>query len=330
MISRRKFLIALGASTQAAPLYSRAQQHGKIWRVGFLSARRRPPVLDLDYYGAFPRRLKELGYVAGGNLHIEWRFADGDYKRLPGMAGELVRLKMDAIMALGPPCVSAAQKATTSIPIVIVVSGDPVAAGFVKSLARPAGNITGLSNLAGDLSAKHLEMLLTMVPGLSRVALLVNPANPAHAEIVKNIHAAAQKAGIKALPVNAQTPQEIEGALVAAAKEQAGAVVVGLDPLFIQQVNQIAIQAARLRLPSIFSNREYAEAGGLMSYGQNQVEIYRRAAEYVAKIFKGARPAELPVEQPTKLELFINRKTAKALGLAIPQSLLISADNVIE
>ena len=219
---------------------------------------------------------------------------------------------------------------TTTIPIVIVVSVDPVAAGFIKSFARPGGNLTGLSNLAGDISAKHLEMLLAMVPGLSRVAVLANPANPAHAQILKNIQAAAQKAGIKTIPLNAQTPGEIESALAAAAKEHAGAVIVGLDPLFIQQVSQIAAQATKHRLPSIFSNREYAEAGGLMSYGQNQVEIYRRAAEYLEKIFKGAKPAELPVEQPTKLELLINRKTAKTLGLTIPQSLLVIADKVIE
>jgi len=173
-------------------------------------------------------------------------------------------------------------------------------------------------------------MLLAMVPGLSRVAVLVNPGNPAHAQIVKNIQAAAQKVGIKSTPLNAQTPEEIESALAAATKERAGAVIVALDPLFIQQKIQIAAQTTKHRLPSIFSNREYAEAGGLMSYGQNQVEIYRRAAEYVDRIFKGAKPAELPVEQPTKLELLINRKTAKTLGLTIPQSLLISADKVIE
>ncbi len=330
MNNRRKLIVALGAGALAAPFGTFAQQQGKVWRVGFLSARRRPAALDLDYYGAFPRKMSELGYVEGRNLQIEWRFADGEYARLPGMAAELVRLKMDAIMALGPPSASAAHKATTIIPIVIVVSVDPVAAGFVKSLARPGGNITGLSNLAGDISAKHLEMLRAMVPRLSRVAVLVNPANSAHAEIVKNVQAAAKNAGIKALPVNAQTPQEIESAFFAIARERAGAVVVGLDPLFIQQERQIAAQAAKHRLPSIFSNREYAEAGGLMSYGQNQVEIYRRAAEYVDKIFKGAKPADLPVEQPTKFELIINGKTAKALGLKIPQSLLISADKVIE
>jgi putative ABC transport system substrate-binding protein len=237
---------------------------------------------------------------------------------------------VDAIMALGPPGAIAAQKATTTIPIVFVMSIDPVDAGVVKSLARPGGNITGLSNLAGDISSKHLEMLLTMVPKLSRVAVLVNHANSAHATVLKNVQAAAQKAGIGVLPANAQTPQEIESAFSLMAREQAGAVIVALDPLFIQQVPQIAVQAAKHRMPSIFANREYAEAGGLMSYGQNQIDIYRRAAEYVDKILKGTKPGDLPVEQPTRLESFINCKTAKALGLTIPQSLLISADKVIE
>jgi len=319
-------LLALGV----APLTSIAQQQGKVWRIGFLSPRRRPASLDSDYYGAFPRRMRELGYVEGSNLIIEWRFANGEYERLPGMAAELVQMKVDAVMALGPPGVIAAQKATTTIPIVMVVSADPVGAGFVKSLGRPGGNITGLSNLAGDLSSKHLEMLLTIVPKLSRVAILVNPANPAHATILKNVQAAARKSGIKVLAVEAPTPNEIERAFSKMARENAGAVIVALDPLFIQQVLQIAAQATKRRLPSTFAFREAVEAGGLLSYGQNQVEIYRRAAGYVDKIFKGARPADLPVEQPTTLELFINRKTAKALGLTIPQSLLISADKVIE
>jgi len=274
--------------------------------------------------------MRELGYVEGNNLIIEWRFANGEYERLPGMAAQLVQLKVDAIMALGPPGVIAAQKATTTIPIVMVVSADPVGAGFVKSLGRPGGNITGFSNLAGDLSSKHLEMLLTIVPKLSRVAILVNPANPAHSTIPKNVQAAAQKAGIKVMAVEAPTPNEIESAFSKMARENAGAVIVALDPLFIQQVLQIAAQTTKHRLPSTFAFREAVEAGGLLSYGQNQVEIYRRAAGYVDKIFKGARPADLPVEQPTTLELFINRKTAKALGLTIPHSLLISADKVIE
>ncbi len=330
MNTRRRLVLALGAAYIAAPPGSLAQQQGRVWRVGFLSPRRRPVSLDSDYYGAFPRRMNELGYVEGRNLIIEWRFANGEYERLPGMAAELVRLQVDVIMALGPPGAIAAQKATSTIPIVMVVSIDPVSAGFVKSLAQPGGNITGLSNLAGDLSSKHLEMLADMVPKLSRVAVLLNPANPAHATILNNVQAAARKPGMTILPVKAQTPQEIETAFSTMAHERAGAVLVALDPLFIQQVPQIALLATRHRLPSIFSNREYAEAGGLMSYGQNQVDIYRRAAGYVDRIFKGAKPGDLPVEQPTTLELVINSKTARALGLAVPQSMLARADSVIE
>ena len=210
--ARRSFVRALGATLMAAPLGSFAQQQGKAWRIGFLSPRRRPASLDSDYYGAFPRRMSELGYVEGRNLTIEWRFANGEYERLPGMATELVQLKVDAIMALGPPGVIAAKNATTTIPIIMVVSVDPVGAGLVKSLAQPGGNITGLSNLAGDLSAKHLELLRTTVPRLSRVALLVNPANAAHAAILKNVQAAAQKSGIEVLAVEARTLQEIDGA----------------------------------------------------------------------------------------------------------------------
>jgi len=272
----------------------------------------------------------ELGYIEGRNLIIEWRFADGEYERLPGMAADLVQMKVDALLGLGPPGATAAQKATTTIPIVIVVSIDPVAAGLVKSLGQPGGNITGLSNLGGDLSSKHLEMLVTMVPKLARVGLRTNPANSAHATVLKNVQAAAQTVGIKVLPAKAQTPQEIESAFSTMARDYAGAVIVALDPLFIQQELQIAVQATKHRLPSIFANREYAEVGGLMSYGQNQVDIYQRAAGYVDRILKGAKPRDLPVEQPTRLELVINRKTAKALGLIVPQAVLLRADEVIQ
>lgn len=330
MSTRRRFLLALGISTLWVPLDIPAQPQRKIWRVGFLSPRRRPTSLASDYYGAFPQRLSELGYVEGENLIIEWRFADGDYERLPGMAAEFVQSKVDVILALGPPGAIAAQKATTTTPIVFVVSSDPVATGLVNSLAKPGGNITGLSNLAGDLGAKHLELLLTMVPRLSRVAILINPTNPGHAMTLTIVEAAARKASVKIQPVKAQTPREIENAFAMMASERAGATIVALDPLFIQQGSQIAEQAAKHRLASIFANREFAEMGGLMSYGQNQVEIYRRAAGYVDKIFKGVKPSDLPVEQPTKLELFINGRTAKGLGLTIPQSLLLTADKVIE
>jgi putative ABC transport system substrate-binding protein len=327
---RRRLLLIAGAVSLAAPLASWAQQTARVWRIGFLSPRRRPSSLDADYYGAFPRRMSELGYVEGRNLAIEWRFADGAYDRLPGMARDLLQRKVDVIVALGPPGALAAQQATTAVPIVFVVSTDPVAAGLVRSMAQPGGNLTGVSNLGGDVSPKHLEMLRTMVPRLSSVAVLVNPGNTAHATILESVRDAAMKTGVGVAPARAQTPQEIERAFATMADERAGAVIVALDPLFIQQRFEIAALAKKHRLPTISAFRESVEAGGLMSYGQNQVAIYRRVAEYVDRILKGARPADLPVEQPTKLELFINGRTARELGLTIPPSLAIIADEVLE
>ena len=232
-------------------------------------------------------------------------------------------------MAQGRSATSAAQKATTNIPIVMGTIGDPVGAGFVKSLARPGGNITGLTNISGDISAKHLEMLLSMVPKLSRVVVLVNPENPSNTMALRNVQAAARRTGVTILSFEARTPQEIENAFSQMPRQKAGALIVAREAFFNQQVRQIAELAAKNRLPTICGIREYVEAGGLMSYGQDQADSNRRAATYVDKIFKGAKPSDLPVEPPTKFELFINRKTAKALGLTIPQSLLISADKVI-
>ena len=324
MRRRRELILALAGVPLALPVRPFAQP--KLHRVGVLSPRSRPASLDADYYGAFPRRMRELGYVEGRNLIIEWRFADGHYDRLPAMAAELTKLPVDVMLALGPPGALAAQKATTQIPIVIVVSGDPIAAGLVKSLAQPGGNITGLFNLAGDLVAKHLEMLLAIAPKLSRVAVLVNPTNPAHSAMQANATAAARKAPVEIVAVKAQTPQEITRAFSAMAAERAGALIIALDPLFIQQVPEIARHAGQHRLPSIFANREYAEAGGLISYGWNQADIYSRVASYVDRIFKGASPSSLPIEQPTKLDLVVNAKTATALNLTIPPSLLASAE----
>jgi putative ABC transport system substrate-binding protein len=330
MNNRRKLLVALGASVIAAPLLSFGQQHGKIWRVGVLSLRRRPDSLDSYTYRAFSDGMRELGYVVGKNLVIEWRFADDNYERLPDLAAELVRLKVDVIVTAGPAATGAAQKATTTTPIVFGGTNDPVGSGFVKSLARPGGNITGLSNVSVEMSPKLLEMLLTMVPKLSRVAVLTNPSNSGHATMLKNVQAAAQKANVKVLPVEARNPQEIETAFSVMTKENAGAIIVARDALLNQQARQIVQLATKHRLPLVTSIREYVDAGGLMSYGPSITDSYRRAATYVDKIFKGAKPGDLPVEQPTKFELFINGKTAKALGLTIPQSLLISADKVIE
>ena len=330
MNHRRKLLIALGAGALAAPFGSFAQPQGKVWRVGLLATRRRPVSSDFDFIGPFMQGMRDLGYVEGKNLSIEWRFGDDQYDRMPGLAAELVRLKVDVIVAQGTAGISAAQKATTTIPIVMTSVTAPVASGFVKSLAHPGGNITGLSNLSEDIVAKHLEILVKMVPKLSRVAILVNPANPNHTIILKIVQAAAQKISVKLLPVESRTPKEIDAAFSAMTKEKAGGVIVAADAVLQQQHSQISELAVKHRLPSISVRAEYPEAGGLMSYGQNQAEAFRHVATYVGKILKGAKPGDLPVEQPTKFELVINGRTAKALGLKIPQSLLISADKVIE
>jgi len=273
--------------------------------------------------------MRELGYVESKNLVIEWRFADRG-ERLSDLAAELVRLPVDVIVTAGTPATSAAQKATTTIPIVMGPIGDPVGSGFVKSLARPGGNITGLTNIIVEIGPKHLEMLLKVMPKLASAAFLLNPENSSNFDALKSVQAAAQKLGVRILPLEARTAQEIEKAFSVMIREHAGAVVLASERLFLTHRRQVADLAAKHRLPSIGAMRELVEDGVLISYGPSYADIYRRAATYVDKIFKGAKPADLPVEQPTKFEMFINNKTAKALGITIPQSLLISADRVIE
>jgi len=329
MNNRRRLIVALGASALAAP-FAFAQQQSKIWCVGFLASRHVDFVDSDYYYGPFRQGMRELGYVEGKNVVIEWRSAEGKFERLPGLATELVNLQAAVIVTAGTPATSAAQKATTTIPIVMGSVADPVGNGFIKSLARPAGNITGLSYMAGDVSPKQLEMLLDMVPKLSRVALLLNPSNSANMKSLEIVQAAGQKLGLKILRADARTPQEIENAFSWIRQQNAGALMMWTEPFFLQQKTQIAELAAKHRLPAIGGDRIYSEAGVLMSYGPNIADQYRRAATYVDKIFKGAKPTDLPVEQPTKFELVINRKTVTALGLTIPQRLLLSADKVIE
>ena len=328
MTARRRVLLALGASVLApGPLFA---QPGKVRRVGFL-AYGHVDFADTDrVYGPFTQGMRELGYVLGRNLLIEWRSAEGQGERLTRLAVDLVRLKVDVLVTQGTPAAQAAQKATAAIPIVMINVGDPVGTGLVKSLARPGGNSTGLSSMNAELGPKLLELLRAMVPTTSRVAVLVNPSDAGNAAGLKNLQAAAEKLGVRILPVEASTPHEIANGLVAAARQNAGALIVLRQSLFQQQQNQIVELAARQRLPSIGGYSEYVEAGGLMSYGQNIREIFRRAATYVDKIFKGANPGDLPVEQPTQFELFINRKTAQTLGLKIPPSMLVQATKVIE
>ena len=327
-MKRREFLFALGAGALATPVSSVAQQPPKVWRIGYLSPRVRMD--SLPYERAFLQGMSELGYVEGKNVVVEWRFADGAYERLPYLAADLVRLNVDVIVAPSSSAIRAAQQATKTTPIVFISTGDPVGSGFVASLAQPGGNITGLSNTNLDVSAKLLELLVTMVPRLSRVAVLGNPGSSTHSAILKNVRAAAlTRVGVRVLSVEARTREEIERGFARMTQERADSVIVAADAFLNQQAQYIAPLALKRRLPSISQPRVYVEAGGLMSYGQNTADSYRHAATYVDKILKGAKPADLPVEQPTKFELVVNLKTAKALGLTIPESIRIRADEVI-
>jgi len=294
-------------------------------------ASRQVDFVDSDiFYGPFRQGMRELGYIEGKNLVIEWRSAEGNNERLPGLATELMHLKVDVIVAASTPATSAAQKATATIPIVMGSVGDPVRSGFVKSLARPAGNITGLSNLSDGYALKQLDMLMSMVPKLSRLVLLLNPSNSSNIKNLERVQAAAQTRGLKVIRVDARTPQEIGNAFTLIRQQNADALIVLPESLFLQQKNQIAELTRKLRLPAMANERMLSEAGVLMSYGPSLADSYLRAATYVDKILKGAKPADLPVEQPTKFELVINGKTARALHLTIPQTLLVSADKVIE
>ena len=327
MISRRGFCIALGGVLAAWRLDALAQARPA--RIGWLWIGEKDRV---DWIlGPLKQGLRELGYVEGRHYVVEARLAEGKADRLPALGAELVQAKVDVIVASGAAAVAAARKSTSTIPIVMATGGtNPVASGYVASLARPGGNTTGISNMASDFSSKHIELLGAATPGLARIAVLVNPANPGHGADLKNILAAATRAGVKAVPVEASTAAEIERAFGQMASEKAGALIVAVDGFFINQRRQIAELAARQKLPSISGNREYAEAGGLMSYGLNFQEGFRQAASFVVRILKGAKPGELPVEQPTKFEFLINARTAKMLDLSIPQSVLVRADGVID
>jgi len=327
---RRQILIALGSGALIAPYASLAQQNNKIRRIGFLVAAARPPSIDAHYMGAFVRGLRDLGYVEGKNFVIEWRFADGNYQRLPALAGELVGLNVDVLVTGGTAAYSALQKATTTIPIVNATMSDPVGNGFAKSLTHPGGNITGLALATTDMSPKHVELLRLIVPKLTSLGVLVNLGNSAHPAVAKSITTNAQRLGIKVRILDARNADGLTRNFSIMKQERTEAVIAVVDAFFISQRREIAELALKNNLPSMFSAQEHVEAGGLMSYGQNLADHYRRAAAYVDKIFKGAKPGNLPIEQPAVFSLTINSKTAKALGLAIPQELLLRADKVIE
>jgi putative ABC transport system substrate-binding protein len=325
--NRRKFLIVLGAVALAAPFTCIAQQERpKAARIGVLEFGSG----DAKGREALIRGLQELGYVEGKNVFIEYRVADGKYERLPALAAELVRMKVDIIVGGGTNAIQAAQHASGAIPIVMVRTGDPVGSGFVASLARPGRNITGLSNIIIDVVNKYLELLRVAVPKVSRVTIFANPSNPNHPSFLKRIQAAENTNGVKLTLIRVNTGTGVEDAFRSMTHEHAEAVIVLPDAFFLSQARRIAELAVQHHLPTMFWTREAVESGGLMSYGQNSDEHYYRAASYVDRILKGARPGDLPVEQPTKIELVINMKTARSLGLTIPQSLQLRADDLIQ
>lgn len=326
MITRRQLLIASGVLLLVAPLPTKAQQPGKVYRIGFLRTSA-PPDAHIE---AFRQGLKALGYIEGKNVAFEYRWAGGQVDRLPALAAELISLKVDIIVTDGAPAAGSARAATGTIAIVMATVGDPVASGLIASLARPGGNVTGLASMNVNLGGKLLDVLKDIVPKLSHVALL-RPAGSAADVFVKNTEVPAQALKIKITSLMVRAPEDYENAFRTATKERVQALVVGGSPLTsAADRKQIIELAAKSRIPAIYNSRDWAENGGLISYGADRVDMYLRAAMYVDKILKGAKPGDLPIEQPTKFELVINLRTAKKLGLTIPQSILLSADKVIE
>jgi putative ABC transport system substrate-binding protein len=330
MMDRRAFLGVVGGSLLAAPLTAEAQQAAKVARIGYLAANL---AASPHLREAFLQGLRDLGYVEGRNVVIEYRDAEGKYERFPALATELVALKVDVIVVTSTPSAVVVKQATRTIPIVFTWAADPVGSGLVTSLARPGGNVTGLSILTPDLVGKRLELLTQAVPGVSRVAALWHPGDYVERmekDMLTEADRAARALGLRLQVVEARGPEDFDRAFSDMTRARADAVTVQSTNIFFIERRRLVDLAAKHRLPAVYQTRESVDAGGLMSYGPNVADLHRRAATYVDKILKGAKPADLPVEQPTKFELVINLKTAKALGLTIPDSLLRRADEVIQ
>jgi putative tryptophan/tyrosine transport system substrate-binding protein len=329
---RRDFLTRAATAAAVAPTLrpraARAQVEGKIWRIGFLALSRREN--SAYQHAGFEQGMGGLGYVEGKDFVSVLRFADGHDERLLELAAELIRLRADVLLAGPRPAIRALQQATYTIPIVGVAMTDPVGNGLIASLARPGGNLTGSASSSDDTSEKQLELLAAVVPKPSRIGFLRNPGDPDGFQILKVAQDSAEKAGVSLVPVEAPGPEGIENAFEALGRGRVQAVIVPPDGLFAAQRKPIAEHALRHRLPTMFTQREFVDAGGLMSYGESYFEFWQRSATFVHKIMHGAKPADLPVEQPTRFHLVINRKTADALGVTIPPLLLILADEVIE
>jgi len=327
-MNRRAFTTLLGGAAVVWPIAARAQQAGKVHRIGMLETI--STTLNVANFYALREGLRQLGYAEGQNLVIEYRSADGRDDRFPGLARELLALKVDVIVTRGTPAAKAVKNATSTVPVVMTASGDPVGVGLVTSLARPGGNITGLSAIVGELSPKRLELIREIVPGLARIAVLANTSNDAVRRDWARIETAARSLGVQSQLLDLRESDALGPTFDDASARRADALVVVIDAITQANQQRIVDLAMKHRLPAIYSSREFVDAGGLISYGVSYPDLYRRAATYVDKILKGTKPADLPVVQPTKFELVINLKTAKALGLQISPMLLTRADEVIE
>jgi putative ABC transport system substrate-binding protein len=311
-----------------SPVVAEAQQTGRIHRIGFLG--NGTAAQEANLVGPFRAELRELGYLEGSNSHIEYRWAEGRYDRLPALVAELLAAKVDVIVTAGTPAAQAVKKATATVPLVMVAVGDPVTTGLVASLSRPGGNATGLSSIAPDMEGKRLDLLRELIPGLSRVGVLWNPANVFHIGSSKSVRDAAQTMRLKLQFFAARSTEELADAFVAIAKDRPQALVVFADRVFLYDRTRIADFALTNHLPAAVTHQELVDSGALLSYGANYPDLHRRAARYVDRILKGARPGDLPVEQPSRFELVLNLKSARALGLTIPGSLLLRTDRVVE
>jgi putative ABC transport system substrate-binding protein len=328
-VNRRECLVAIAAIYAAAsPLAGRAQQAGRIPRVGYLFSF--PRFEGEHLWQACRSGLRELGYVEGKNINLEPRWADGSYERLPGLVAELLDLKVDVLVTAATPPSRAAKAATSTTPIVIVAVGEPVRVGLVKNMARPGGNITGLSLLTSELSGRRLKLLAECLGTVERVAVVKNPQNAVHSTFLEESRAAAATLAIRLDSLDARNPEEIDRAFESAVQGKADAMLVFDDPVLWSHRKRFVALAAKWKLPVMYGYREFVDEGGLASLGPDRVEHYRRTAIYVDKILKGAKPADLPIEQPVNFQLVINLKAARALGLTIPQAVLLSADQVIQ
>jgi len=329
-MDRRAFITLLGGSVLAAPLATKAQQAGKVPKVGWLSMGTPASPMAVTSSEAFRQGLRDNGYLEGQNITVEYRYAEGKPERFPEFAAEFVRLQVEVIVAgAGTVAAIGARKVTTTIPIVMSISGDPVALGLAASLSRPGSNVTGQTQLSPEMSWKRLELLNDIRP-VQRVAILWNPTNPEAARSLQETQAAARRLGAVAVPVEARSPDALKGAHETASRANAKALVVLNDPMFVTHRLPLIEAAQHYKLPAVYPWKEAVVDGGLMSYGPNLLELHRSAANYVAKILRGAKPGDLPIAEPTKFELVLNLKTAKALGLMIPQSLLVRADEIIQ